>query len=685
MQSSNDIHTNSLGMQFVRIESGTFRMGIGKTPLPSELTDNTSQQQSRKPDQRPYLRNGDFDEHPSHMVTITQPFQVSSYQVTNIQYEKFDPTHRELRGKLGFSQEDDEAVVFVSWYDAVNFCQWLSEKEGVTYRLPTEAEWEYACRAGTTTYYHTGDSLPAEFYKNANDSWYPSVGRGGGPEEEVVPLIVGQTPPNSWGLSDMHGNVEEWCYDWYGPYEEVDQVNPVGRENGLFRVTRGGSHSTPIYYLRSSNRIGTLPEDKSWLIGFRLVIGELPQSDPLPSLAPELWSQEVSQTRFDWSEKSTEAQPYFSDPKPFIHIPDSDQVPTFGKHNHQPSITWCPNGDLLTIWFSTYSERGREMTVMASRLRHGHDEWDPPSEFFDAPDRNLTGAALYNDRQGQLYHFNGLAAAGTWGPLALVMRTSTDNGCTWSTPRIIGSEHQNRHQVISGTSQTQEGYLIQPCDAVPGGSGGTAIHISRDGGQTWNDPGAGKPKPEFAEGQTGAWIAGIHAGVVQLHDGRLLAFGRGDTIGDRMPMSISEDMGETWSYSPSPFLPIGGGQRLVLLRLQEGPLFLASFTGGRKDQPEMEVTDVAGHKRSVTGLFTAVSLDEGQTWSNIRLVSHDGPDRQLETTNGNPFTMGISTAEPGGYLAGCQSPDGLIHLISSKQHYTFNLAWLTTLPPAVEV
>ena len=684
MRSSNNIHTNSLGIQFVRIESGTFRMGIGKTPLPSELTDNTSQQQSWKPDQRPYLRNGDFDEHPSHTVKITQPFQISSYQVTNIQYEQFDPTHRELRDKLGFSQEDDEAVVFISWYDAVNFCQWLSKKEGVTYRLPTEAEWEYACRAGTTTYYYTGDSLPEEFYKNANESWYPSVGRGGGPEEEVVPLTVGQTPPNSWGVSDMHGNVEEWCYDWYGPYEEVDQVDPVGRENGLFRVTRGGSHSTPIYYLRSSNRLGTLPEDKSWLIGFRLVMGELPQSDPLPSTTSELWAQEVSQTRFDWSEKPTGDQPCFTDPKPFIHVPDPDQVPTFGKHNHQPSITWCPNGDLLAIWFSTYSERGREMTVMASRLRCGHDEWDRPSEFFNAPDRNLTGAALYNDGQGQLHHFNGLAAAGTWGPLALVMRTSTDNGYTWSVPRLIGPEHQNRHQVISGTSRTQEGYLIQPCDAVPGGSGGTAIHVSRDGGQTWNDPGVGKPKPEFANGQTGAWIAGIHAGVVQLRDGRLLAFGRGDTIDDRMPMSVSKDMGETWIYSPSPFPPIGGGQRLVLLRLREGPLFLASFTGDRKDQPPMEVTDTTGQKRSVTGLFAVVSLDEGQTWSNIRLISHDGPDRQLETANETLFTMGISTAEPGGYLAGCQCPDGLIHLISSKQHYTFNLAWLTTPPPAVE-
>ena len=681
MESSKDIYTNSLGMQFVSVESGSFRMGIGKTPLPSELTDDTPQKQSRKPNQRPYLCNGDFDEYPQHMVTITQPFQVSSHQVTNIQYEQFDPTHRELRGKLGFSPEDDEAVVFVSWYDAVNFCQWLSEKDGVTYRLPTEAEWEYTCRAGTTTYYHTGDSLPEEFYKNANDSWYPSVDRGRRPEEEIVPLTVGQKPANSWGLYDMHGNVEEWCYDWYGPYEEIDQVDPVGREEGLFRVTRGGSHSTPIYYLRSSNRIGTLPEDKSWLIGFRVVIGELPQSDPLPSLAPELWSQKVSPTRFDWSQKPTETQPYFSEPKPFVHIPDSDQVPTFGKHNHCPSITWCPNGDLLTIWFSTYSERGREMTIMASRLRHGHDKWDPPSEFFNAPDRNLTGSALYNDGQGQLYHFNGLAAAGTWGALALVMRTSTDSGCTWSTPRIIGPEHQNKHQVISGTSQTQEGYLIQPCDAVPGGSGGTAIHVSRDGGQTWNDPGAGKPQPEFTAGQTGAWIAGIHAGVVQLHDGRLLAFGRGNNIDDKMPMSISEDMGETWSYSPSLFPPIGGGQRLVLLRLQEGPLFFASFTGATT----MEVTDVTGKKRSVTGLFTAVSLDEGQTWSNIRLVSHDGPDHQMETANGHPFTMGMSTAELGGYLAGCQAPDGLIHLISSKQHYTFNLTWLTTAPPAVEV
>lgn len=675
-------HTNSVGMTFVRIEAGTFNMGIDKTPLPPEIIDNISQQKSWKPNERPYLQNGDFDEYPSHKVTISQPFYMGTLEVTNIQYEQFDPEHRKLRGKLGFSKEDDEAVVFVNWHDAVEFCAWLAKKDGLAYRLPTEAEWEYACRAGTTTFYHPGDGLVDEFHKNPDESWYPSVGRGGSMKEEVVPLTVGQTPPNSWGLYDMHGNVEEWCYDWYGPYEEEDQVDPVGREDGLFRITRGGSHSTPIYYLRSSNRLGTLPDDKSWLIGFRVVIGELPTTTTSSKAEPTLWARDVPQRSYDWSNCPNATRPYFKRPRPFVRVPEAGKVPTFGRHNHQPSITWCPNGDLLAAWFSTYSERGREMAVMASRLRAGNEEWDEPSEFFNAPDRNLTGTALFTEADRTIYHFNGLGAAGTWGPLALVMRTSTDNGTSWTRPKIIGPEHQNRHQVISGTSKTKEGFFIQPCDAVPGGSGGTATHISRDGGQTWRDPGVGKPRPKFISGNSGGWVAGIHAGVVQLEGGRLLALGRGDTIEGRMPMSISDDMGESWTYHPSPFPPIGGGQRLVLMRLHEGSLFLASFTGDRQDQTPMEITDASGCKRPVTGLFGAVSFDEGETWPHIRLISDDGPGREIETTNAHLFTMGFTSAEPGGYMAACQSSDGLVHLISSKQHYAFNLSWLTASPPS---
>jgi len=140
--------TNSLGMRFVRVEPGSFLRGFEGRPLPPDLAG------------RPHRREGDFDERPAHKATISRAFYLGVFEVTNAQYEQFDPDHRRLRGKLGFSKNDDEAVVFVSWGDADRFCAWLSKKEGLPYRLPTEAEWEYACRAGAATPFHTGDSLP---------------------------------------------------------------------------------------------------------------------------------------------------------------------------------------------------------------------------------------------------------------------------------------------------------------------------------------------------------------------------------------------------------------------------------------------------------------------------------------------------------------------------------------------
>ena len=203
---SGPTHRNSIGMELVRVEAGTFRMGISQARIPGNLRDG-----------RRFAMYGDFDERPVYPVTISRPFYVGSFEVTNAQYEQFDPAHRERRGELGFSREDDEAVVFVSWNDAVAFCRWLSEKEGLGYRLPTEAEWEYAARAGTTTYFHTGDKLPAVYLQNPGESWYPGVhGWRGDPRERApqVSLRVGQTPPNAWALHDVHGNVEEWVHDW---------------------------------------------------------------------------------------------------------------------------------------------------------------------------------------------------------------------------------------------------------------------------------------------------------------------------------------------------------------------------------------------------------------------------------------------------------------------------------------
>ncbi len=108
--------------------------------------------------------------------------------------------------------------------------------------------------------------------KNPTNSWYPEPTRSRG-REEVVPLDVGRTAANPWGLHDVHGNVEEWVADWYGPYEAGDTVDPVGRTDGDFKVTRGGSHGTVAFYLRSANRMGTLPEDRTHAIGFRVVLG----------------------------------------------------------------------------------------------------------------------------------------------------------------------------------------------------------------------------------------------------------------------------------------------------------------------------------------------------------------------------------------------------------------------------
>lgn len=662
--------TNSIGMELIEIRPGSFMMGQDK--------------------------GGDRDERPVHKVTITRRFLMSATEVTNAQYERFDPQHRKLRGKRGLSKEEDEAVIFVSWHDAVRFCEWLSKKEGKPYRLPTEAEWEYAARAGTTTAFHTGDGLPKAYHKQQRFGWHP----------RPVSLAVGRTPPNAFGLHGMHGNVEEWCHDWYGPYEAAGQVDPVGRATGLFKVTRGGSHNTDVEFLRSAGRLGTLAEDRHWLIGFRVVQAELPATEPLPPAPAPAAMTGVGRTEFDWSHGPDMREPFFEGPIRFVRKPARGSSVPFYRHNHCPSITWCPNGDLLAVWFSTETERGREMTILASRLRAGRSEWDEPSEFFKAPDRNMTGSSLFHDGKGTIHHANGLEAAGGWANLALVVRTSTDNGATWSAPRLAGDEHQPRNQVIDGMSMTKEGWLIQPCDAVHGGSGGTAIHVSRDGGMTWIDPGAGTPKPNFKQDKTGGTIAGIHAGVVQLRDGRLLAFGRGDNrlgsddnIGERMPMSVSRDMGQSWQYGASEFPPISGGQRLVLMRLRvapsssvrpnirhgrEGPIMFVSFTDASKARKKegMLFPVAPGKRHRGFGMFAALSFDEGGTWPVKKLIT-GGERRRLDGGAWTrSFTMDATNAEPKGYLAATQTPDGVIHLISSALHYRFNVAWLKQPAPA---
>ncbi|HHT36445.1 MAG: SUMF1/EgtB/PvdO family nonheme iron enzyme [Candidatus Wallacebacter cryptica] len=643
-------YTNFLGMEFVKIESGSFIMGNLQGVPDDDLI-------------KKYARE---DEEPVHKVTITEPFYIAVTPVTNKQYEQFDPDHRRFRGQNGFSSGDEDAVVFVSWYDAAAFCQWLSDKDGRHYRLPTEAEWEYAVRAGTSTAYFTGDELPEEFLRKD--------------------LQVGQTPANPWGLYDVHGLVEEWCWDWYGPYNAENKVNPVGYDWGSFKVLRGGSHSTDKEYLRSSNRMAQIPEARNWLMGFRVVIGELPEQRYVYTCQERPNRINVVDVKAE-VEKVPE-QPYFAKPQSFVKL--HYDYP-FGPHNHQPAITELPNGDLMAIWYTTDTEEGRELRYAGSRFSQQTQTWEPASIFWVMPDRNIHGCDLFWDKESNIvYHITGIAAAENDGKsIAVALRESYDCGRTWTAPRFVCAEFGHRGQVISSTIKTSDGRFLVLCDDLK--NWGTAVYISSDG-VSWFDPGKDQPKPRFAEGEVGAWIAGIHASAVELDDGRLLAAGRGNNINGRMPFSISEDGGHTWRYTASDFPPVGAGQRLAMIRLKEGPILLIGFTDSRnllrQDMEGILGFDAEGNLTKITGLYAAVSFDQGKTWPIKRVIS-DGSGRRVESTDPNQynldtmtkdanriFTMDAASGEAMGYCAIIQAENGMIHLISSRQHYQFNYQWL---------
>lgn len=557
--------------------------------------------------ERPALE--DADEAPRRVVNI-KAFRMSITEITNAQYEAFDPAHK--RGEQGFSTRDDEAVTMVSWDDAAAYCQWLSAQTGKHFRLPTEAEWEYACRAGSTTAYNTGDTFPESQWKVQRNTR----------DKELVSLQVAQFEPNAWGLYDMHGNVEEWCLDLYRFRPDMPATE--------FRVTRGGSHNTPVRFLRSANRSASIPSDRSVLTGFRIV--EAPD--------PEIIITQQAATDRPGRPKRWRRirKAVFMDPVPYVTAP-SDSLTPFYAHNHQPAVTWTEDGTLLAIWFSTEAEAGREMAVLQSRFRNG--AWTPAGLFYKVPDRNMTGCALLTTGD-RILHFQGIGDAGEWKDLALGMRESIDGGHTWSPIRLIGPEHRVRHQVIAGPIVTKDGRILLCCDAGPDGEAGTALHVSKDGGKTWED--------------TGSTLAGIHAGIVERKDGSLMAFGRGNAIDGKMPCSISHDGGHTWAVSATEFPSIGSGQRLILKRLDEGPLLLCSF--------------------GENGLFVALSYDEGATWPVKKLLT-DGKPRTLDggAWTGT-FRMDATHAEPKGYLACTQTPDGIIHLLSSRVHYRFNLRWI---------
>ncbi len=168
-----------------------------------------------------------------------------------------------------FKGQKNLPVENVSWHDCQAFCKKLSANEKKAYRLPTEAEFEYACRAGTTTAFHFGATLATD-QANYNGNFIYGPGKLG--VNRAKPMPVGSFPANTWGLYDMHGNVWQWCQDWHGGYAGMDVTDPQGPKSGKNRVLRGGSWGSHPIFCRSANRNFADPEERNEFCGFRVVL-----------------------------------------------------------------------------------------------------------------------------------------------------------------------------------------------------------------------------------------------------------------------------------------------------------------------------------------------------------------------------------------------------------------------------
>ena len=241
--------SDTVSLDMIWIEPGTFMMGSPDDEL-----------------------GRDSEKETLHEVTLTTGYWVGKYEVTQSQYEAVMGTNPSRNYGVG----DDYPVYYVSWNDAMDFCDKLTETEkaagrlpgGYEYTLPTEAQWEYACRAGTTTALNNGKNLSDmdECPEMDEVGWY-------GYNSDRTSHPTGEKKPNDWDLYDMHGNVQEWCLDWgEDEYPTSPVVDPTGPEIGYYRVLRGGSRSNRAYACRSAYRTYFGSDYTANNVGFRIVL-----------------------------------------------------------------------------------------------------------------------------------------------------------------------------------------------------------------------------------------------------------------------------------------------------------------------------------------------------------------------------------------------------------------------------
>lgn len=608
--------TNSIGIALVRIPAGSFEMGVDSTPLPPDILKGASGSTYDRTS-----ADGDYDETPIHKVTITRPFLMSATEITTDQYRKFRPDYQPNPTYAPYANG-------VSWFDAQAFCEWLSKKEGKPYRLPTEAEWEYAARAGTRTPFSSGMKPPA-------------------PETA-----------NAWGLKNMESGVAEWVLDWHGLYPAAAQTDPVGPADGIARVIRGGgldfraSKAEPTkhypaelpYFRRSANRAGLAPTFASHdaPIAFRIVQAEMPKTAPLP-YRPPFFSEAVKQDHRDLKIGPDPAKPYYHTRPLFPNLGGHGDMrtlgwkigfaPGLGNAWHNSAVQVLDNGDIIAAYYNTPRyEDDPEQSLITMRLRYGTEDWDMPEPWPDFPDADDAAPVFWNEH-GKLWFFWGSPRL-LGGPPFQYM-TSADNGATWSPvtlANIVGPLGKFTPQPINSVVRDKNGTIYLPVDAA----GSTAVLFqSKDDGKTWHDN----------QGRT----AGRHTTIVVAKDGTtIIGFGgKNSNIDGFMPKVITRDGGKTYEKSKTPFKPLGSGQRPSVIRLASGRLFFVA------DNFEKKKLGLDG-----AGAFVALSDDDGETWKTRPLP-------------------GIVTV---GYTTATQAPNGVIHIVTSKAdpplHIELNEAWI---------
>jgi len=627
-------YVNSLGMKMIRIPRGTFVMGNDSPTHPSL-------------GQYPRLTNGDYDERPVHTVTISHDFYISELKVTAQQYEQFRSDYQD-------NSKFSPAATGMSWYEARAFCEWLSKKEGRPYRLPTEAEWEYVAKAGGNKLFGNSDQPPQTDQANA------------------------------FGVKNMDSGAFEWVADWYGRYTPQAQTDPVGPGSGWSKTVRGGGIMAPVghpsagipwsqhntlngeapYYRRSANRASAPPAYHGLhTIGFRVVEGPAPSTQPLPVVRPfpEMFIKQSGVPATDGPKAAWFRR------IPILPIPPEDMyhdaIAAAGidtgvnGHNHSGSVVVAPNGDVIWMAFSAPSPSTEYVpgtSFIIARRRFGSNQWDFPEVFYDFADVNDQSVLLWKDGKTLNAFTGGIGLV----DVPFRRQLSKDNGATWTAPELPDFTERSggfSTQPIT-TAFRLNGSIYMPSDAV----GSTSmLWVSSDNGKTWHDAG----------GRT----FGRHTTFVPLKDGKILAIGGKNTnIDGYMPEETSSDGGKTWSTPvKTPFPALGGNQRPIVLRLADSRLFFASDWQDRKGHQPPGI----GHH----GSFVALSSDEGETW-HMKTLPGTLPHESAAFPNRKDWTENYDDYGTLGYVCAAQGPNGLIHVVTSMNHpsqeFELNEAWI---------